>query len=107
MHRVSIANPYEYPLEFWVGPYVYWLFTEYLDTVGPDPAFEDWLTVLDERWSVEREWKDFLDRPRDGAAYVGRATDNGMLNVAILGYLGLRQLDEIGKPLHWDAAPRH
>jgi len=95
------GRKYEYPLEFWVGPYVYWLFTEYLDTVGPDPAFEDWLKVLDERWSVEREWKDFLDRPRDGSAYVGRAIDNGMLNVAPLGYLGIKQMDEIGKPLHW------
>jgi len=92
---------YDYPLEFWVGPYVYWLFTEYLDSVGPEPAFEDWLTVLDERWSVEREWKDFLDRPRDGTGYVSRATDAGMLNVAILGYLGLKQMEEIGKPLHW------
>jgi hypothetical protein len=96
---------YEYPLEFWVGPYVYWLFTEYLDTVGRDPAFEDWLKVLDERWSVEREWKDFLDRPRDGSGYVGRATANGMLNVALLGYLGIKQMDEIGKPLDWEAEP--
>jgi hypothetical protein len=92
---------YEYPLEFWVGPYVYWLFTEYLDTVGPEPVFEDWLQVLDQKWSVEREWKDFLDRPRDGAAYVGRAPDNGMLNVAILGYLGIKQMDETGKPMDW------
>ena len=48
------GRKYEYPLEFWVGPYVYWLFTEYLDTVGPDDKFEDWLRVLDQRWSVER-----------------------------------------------------
>ena len=96
------GKKFEYPLEFWVGPYVYWLFTEYLDTVGPDEAFEDWLQVLDHKWSVEREWRDFLDRPRDGAGYVGRASANGMLNVALLGYLGIRQMAEIGQPLHWE-----
>jgi hypothetical protein len=93
---------YEYPTEFWVGPYVYWLFTEYLDTVGPEPALQDWLMVLDRKWSVESEWKDFLDRPTDGTGYAGRAPDNGMLNVAILGYLGIKQMGETGKPLHWE-----
>ena len=95
------GRKYEYPLEFWVGPYVYWLFTQYLDTVGPDEKFEDWLRVLDESWSVEREWRDFLDRPADGSGYVGRASANGMLNVAILGYLGIKQMKETGAPLQW------
>jgi len=62
--------------------------------------------VIDRRWSVERNWKDFLDRPRNGAGYVGRASANGMLNVAILGYLGIKQMQEIGKPLHWSLSPR-
>lgn len=95
------GRKYEYPLEFWVGPYVYWLFTQYLDTVGPEEKFADWLRVLDERWSVERQWRDFLDRPTDGSGYVGRASANGMLNVAILGYLGIKQMEEIGAPLQW------
>ena len=99
------GEKYEYPLEFWVGPYVYWLFTEYVDAIGPEPALDDWLQVLDERWSIEREWRDFLDRPRDGSNYVGRASANGMLNVALLGYLGIKQMDEIGEPLHWPIAP--
>ena len=96
------GRKFEYPTEFWVGPYVYWLFTEYLDAIGPEEKLEDWLTVLDQKWSVEREWKDFLDRPRNGSGYVGRASANGMLNVAILGYLGIKQMAEIGQPLHWD-----
>jgi hypothetical protein len=90
---------YEYPLEFWVGPYVYWLFTEYLDTVGPDERFQDWLTVLDRRWSVERGWHDFLDRSPTGGC--GRTESNGMLATSILGYLALKQMQEVGKPLHW------
>ena len=51
------GRKYEYPTEFWVGPYVYWLFTEYQDTLGKDSRLGDWLTVLDRKWSVEREWR--------------------------------------------------
>ena len=91
--------------EFWVGPYVYWLFTEYLDTVGPEPVLAEWLRWLDRTWSVEREWRDFLDRPRDETGYVGRAAANGMLSVALLGYLGIKQMEEVGKPLHWRVQP--
>jgi hypothetical protein len=90
---------YEYPLEFWVGPYVYWLFTEWQDTVGPDERLQDWLTVLDDKWSVERGWHDFLDRAPEGGC--GRTEANGMLALAILGYLGIKQMDEVGQPLHW------
>lgn len=97
------GQKYHYPLEFWVGPYVYWLFTEWLDTVGPEPVFEDWLRVLDMQWSVQRGWRDFLDR---GPGGVYRSDSNGMLAVAILGYLGIKQMAEIGKPLHWDITPR-
>lgn len=93
------GRKYEYPLEFWVGPYVYWLFTEWIDTVGPDERFTDWLEVLDRRWSVERGWRDFLDRAPEGGC--GRTTTNGMLEVSILGYLAIKQMAEIGRPLHW------
>ena len=85
--------------EFWVGPYVYWLFTEYADTVGPDPTFGAWLARLDRTWSVDRGWRDFVDRPAKDPLY--RTTENGMLAVAILGYLAIKQMDEIGQPLHW------
>ncbi len=100
------GRQYQPPTEFWVGPYVYWLFTEYLDTAGSEPKFEEWLAALDRTWRVKRKWKDFLDRPRDGKGYVGRAATNGMLNVAVLGYLGIRQMAEVGQPLHWDTASR-
>lgn len=94
---------YDYPLEFWVGPYVYWLFTEYLDTVGPDVAFSNWLSVLDRRWSIERGWHDFLDRAPTGGC--GRTESNGMLAVAILGYLGIKQMEEVRQPLRWQTGP--
>jgi len=96
------GQKYEYPLEFWVGPYIYWLFTEWLDTVGPEEVFEDWLRVLDRQWSVLRQWRDFLDR---GPGGVYRSDGNGMLAVAILGYLAIKQMAEVGQPLHWDVKP--
>lgn len=91
--------------EFWVGPYVYWLFTEYEDTVGPEEGLHAWLTGLDELWSEKRGWRDFLDRPRDGSAYVGRASENGMLNVAVLAYPAIKLMAQIGQPLHWKVQP--
>ena len=87
------------PLEFWVGPYVYWLFTEWQATAGPDPAFQDWLSVLDRSWSQERAWADFLDRAPSGGC--GRTDTNGMLEISILGYLGIRDMAAAGKPLAW------
>jgi len=94
------------PAEFWVGPYVYWVFTEYLDAAGPEPKFEAWRRAIDRTWRVERQWKDFLDRPIRGAGYVGRASANGMLNLAVLGYLGLRRMEELKRPLPWFRGPR-
>lgn len=94
-HCVIRGKKFEYPLEFWVGPYVYWLFTQYEGTIGPDERFRDWLATLDGRWSVERRWMDFLDRGKGG---VGRTSTNGMLEVSILGYLGIKEMAELGKP---------
>lgn len=94
---------YQYPLEFWVGPYVYWLFSEWQAAAGPDPAFQDWLETLDRKWRGERAWADFLDRAPTGGC--GRTTTNGMLELAILGYLGIREMAELGVPLSWPAAP--
>ena len=89
------GSRYQYPLEFWVGPYVYWLFTEWERHVGHEPAFADWLTTLDRKWRVERKWGDFLRTP---GMDCGRARSNGMLTIAILGYQGIRLMEEIGQP---------
>ncbi len=94
------GQKYEYPLEFWVGPYVYWLFQQYLDLCGPDAKLTDWLTVLDRRWSAERGWHDFLDRAPSGGC--GRTETNGMLVMAIMGYLGLKQMATAQQPWVWE-----
>lgn len=84
---------YQYPLEFWVGPYVCWLFAEWERHVGPDPVFRDWLVTMDRKWRVDRQWGDFVRRP---GMDCGRAKGNGLLTLAILGYLGLRDMEERG-----------
>jgi len=83
------------PLEFWVGPYLYWEFTEYLSAIGPDETFSAWMRDMHEKWAVENQWKDFLAR---GPGHVGRTDTNGALEVSILGYLGLRLMEETGQP---------
>jgi hypothetical protein len=98
--------------DLWVAGYVYWLFTEYLDTVGEDEALADWLKMLDHHFRVVRGWQDLLDRPilehdwwkelwnrpytKDDYAY--RAEGNGMLALAILGYPAIKHMEEIGRP---------
>ncbi|HPT97923.1 MAG TPA: hypothetical protein PLU39_08635 [Armatimonadota bacterium] len=96
-HCTIRGQRYKPPLEFWVGPYVYWLFTEYHDAVGKDPAFQEWLETLHRQWAVDREWRDFLARDEKAGH---RTSTNGALEISILGYLGLRHLEEIGKPYH-------
>ena len=86
---------FECPIEFWTGPYVYWLFTEWNRHAGREPVFADWLATMDRRWREERRWGDFLRVP---GMNCGRADTNGMLTVAILGYLGLREMEETGRP---------
>lgn len=82
------------PLEFWVGPYLCWLFDAWKDYVGAEPVFESWLARMDRGWRIDRNWGDFLRSP---GPKVERAAHNGMLEISILGYLGLRQIEEIGK----------
>ncbi|MGC9319297.1 MAG: hypothetical protein ACP5KN_14790, partial [Armatimonadota bacterium] len=89
------GTKYTPPLEFWVGPYLYWLWTEWRAAIGPDERFEDWLATMDRQWSEQRQWRDFLVR-HSGAPH--RTGTNGMLEVSILGYLGIKHMEEIGKP---------
>ena len=85
--------------EFWVGPYMYWLFSEWADTVGHDEKIDGWNRDLDRIWRADRKWRDFVGRPC--ADPVGRSDANGMLTVSILGYVALRDMEERGKGLGW------
>ena len=96
-----VGARYKPPLEFWVGPYLCWLFGAWKDYVGGEPVFEDWLKRMDLGWRVERMWSDFLRTP---GPKVERAAHNGMLEMSILGYLGLRQMEERGVP--WKLLPK-
>jgi hypothetical protein len=89
---------FDLPTEFWVGPYLYWELTEYLSSIGPDDTFTAWLEGLNRKWVTEAKWEDFLAR-EGGHAY--RSEGNGALATAVLGYLGLKLMEEQGKPFHY------
>jgi len=95
-HCVVRGKKYEAVPEFWTGPYIYWLFSDWRANVGSEPVFGEWLAALDHVWRVKCKWHDFLRVP--GYA-CGRADHNCMLNTAILGYLGIRVMEDRG--LHW------
>jgi hypothetical protein len=97
-HCTIRGNRFSLPLEFWVGPYLYWELTEYLSSIGPDPTFSQWLTGLHKKWAEERKWEDFLAR---GPGHAFRTDTNGALEISILGYLGLRLMEEIGQPFRY------
>ena len=86
-------------LEFWVGPYLYWQYSEYLGSIGYEKPFADYLAVLHKNWAVDRNWKDFTQR--GGGDMVGRADDLSHLTMALPAYPGLRYLEEIGKPFKY------
>lgn len=86
------------PLSFWVGPYLYWELTEYLGSIGPDETFARWMGEMHRKWAVEHKWEDFLARE---PGHVGRTATNGALEVSILGYLGLRLMEEMGQAFRY------
>lgn len=86
-------------LEFWVGPYLYWQYSEYLGSIGYEKPFADYLAVLHKNWAVDRNWRDFTQR--SGGDMVGRADDLSHLTMALPAYPGLRYLEEIGKPFKY------
>ncbi len=50
------------PQEFWVGPYLYWQFTEYLGSIGEEKPFRDYLGYLHRAGAEVRGWRDFTQR---------------------------------------------
>jgi 5-hydroxyisourate hydrolase-like protein (transthyretin family) len=101
-HCVIRGRRFMPPREFWVGPYLYWLFTEYQDAIGKEAVFQEWLDTLDRQWAVDQQWKDFTKRDAKGAY---RTATNGALEISILGYLGLRQMQDLKKPFSYPSVP--
>jgi hypothetical protein len=86
-------------LEFWLGPYLYWQFTEYLGSIAEDPVFRNYISEQHRRWAEQRHWRDFIKR--EGAELVFRADDLSHLTMSIVAYPALRFMEEIGKPFCW------
>ncbi len=86
-------------LEFWLGPYLYWQFTEYLGSIGEDPAFRNYILEQHRWWSEQRGWRDFTKR--EGRSLVFRADNLSHLTMSITAYPALRLMEELGKPFMW------
>ncbi len=86
-------------LDFWWGPYLYWTFSEYLATIGEDATFRDWMSQIHRGYSEERQWDDIFCRPRGNPNH--RFADLTHLSMALVGYLGLRQMEEKGYTLEY------
>lgn len=85
----------------WVVPYMYWLFTEYLTSVGPNSKFEAWLADRRHDWEVVRRYHDSLGR----VPYGGGRQWAGGERLSLLGFTGCRVLEDAGKPFgYWPEA---
>jgi len=85
----------------WVGPYMYWLFTEYLTSVGPNPKLQAWMGSLRRDWEVTRRYHDSFGRvpPQGGRQWAGGE------RLSQLGFTGCRVLEDLGKPFsYWPEA---
>jgi hypothetical protein len=90
------------PFEFWVGPYLYWQFTEYLGSIAPDPKFSAYLQLLHDGWAERRNWQDFTQRT--GQSPLFRANELSNIHQSILAYPALRFMEETGKPFRYPVA---
>jgi len=98
-HGGKGGTPY-FPRSLWVGPYMYWLFTEYLTSVGPDAKMRAWMARKREDWELKRKWTDSFqrDRPKSRPQWAGGE------RLSQLGYTGCRVLEDLGRPFrYWDA----
>lgn len=87
------------PFEFWVGPYLYWQFTEYLGSIGPDQKFRDYLDMLHDGWANRRNWQDFTQRTGESPLF--RANELSNIHQSILAHPALRFMEESGKPFRY------
>jgi len=92
--------PYR-PLSQWVGPYMYWVFTEYLTSIGPNQKMSGWMAYKTKDWEINRGWQDAFSRvpPKHRAQWGGGA------RLSQLGFSGCRVLEDLGKPFaYWETS---
>jgi hypothetical protein len=88
----------------WVGPYLYWLFTEYLQTIGPNARMSKWMEEKRHSWEVERAWSDTFSR---GPSAIPPASPHGGgERLSQLGYSGCRVLEDLGRPFRYPPPPQ-
>lgn len=88
----------------WVGPYLYWLFTECLQTIGPSGRMSKWMEEKRHGWEVERAWSDTFSR---GPSAIPPASPHGGgERLSQLGYSGCRVLEDLGRPFRYPPPPQ-
>ncbi len=88
------------PQEFWVGPYLYWQFSEYLGSIGEEKPFRDYLGYLHRGWAEVRGWRDFTQRTGDGPVFRSNSLEH--ITMSILAYPALRLMEERGAPFRYE-----
>ena len=83
----------------WVRPYLYWLFTEYINNMEDNEKMREFMKERSYDWEVTRNWADTFSR-----VYIANpriSPHAGGERLSQLGFLGCRLLEEIGKPFKY------
>ncbi|MCD6220364.1 hypothetical protein J7K43_08290 [Candidatus Calescamantes bacterium] len=79
----------------WVRPYLYWLFTEYINNIEDNKKMHEFMKERSYNWEVTRGWADTFSRVYIASPEI--SPHAGGERLSQLGYLGCRLLEEIGK----------
>lgn len=79
----------------WVRPYLYWLFTEYVNTIEDHQKMREFMKERSYNWEVERRWADCFSRVYIASPRI--SPHAGGERLSQLGFLGCRLLEETGR----------
>lgn len=83
----------------WVRPYLYWLFTEYINNIENNERMKEFMQERSYDWEVVRKWADTFSRVYISSPRISPWAGGERLSQ--LGFLGCRLLEEIGKPFKY------
>ena len=99
-HGGRDGAPYR-PKSQWVGPYMYWVFTECITSIGPNAKMSAWMAYKRKDWEIDRAWHDTFSRvPPEHRFQWG-----GGERLSQLGFTGCRVLEDLGMPFsYWETS---
>ncbi|MGF0035715.1 hypothetical protein [Victivallis vadensis] len=101
---MSKGKRFEPPIDFWTGPYNYWLFEIYRKEIVEDKIFADWQNVQKQFWQG-RQWRDFAWDESAGPLCPW-AQGCSTLPISILAFPALYLLDENDISWSWPHAAK-